>query len=442
MLPPVPASLAIGTGRLLEAQALHRAGRVEDVAVAHFELALPQGVAFGVAAGLATVLEEIVAWHVPAEALGSLAAEADAQGRAFLAPAFVDWLGEARPCLDADAMREGTPALDGEPLLRMEGPVGALLLVADRIAEALAWQTRAATAAARVARALPPGARLVESVLGRGVGDADAFARGAHVGCAHATTNLRAAERFGIPPAAGAGALGVEWWSAATRAGAFAHAPHALFVEEPADSPLAALRTALRLHAEHASRGGIGGVRLGFGADLPERAAIARGVFDAEGAADLAIAADARGAGLAALAEVAREAASVSCWEVAEALLDPALAPLAVTVRIEPADAATRLQVRRIERERRAVADLLHEAGWAPAPGASWQADAVTVDPERDESEPLLLPALRRGCREDDRESLAAIHDHARGALNRLPEELRKLVVPGKLALVRGRNSS
>lgn len=436
---PVPPSLAIGTGRLVEAQALHRSGRIEDLAVAHFTLGLPAGVAFGVAAGLATVLEELAAWHVPAETLGSLACEADAQGRVLLAPSFVDWLGEARACLDADAMREGTPALHGEPLLRLEGPVGALLLVADCIADTLSLQTRAATAAARLAHALPSG-RIVEAVLGLGGAEADAFARGAHIGGAHATANLRAALRFGIPAAAGAGALGPEWWSAAARAEAIAASPHALFVDVPEHSPLAALRTAIRLHADHAARGGIGGVRVPFGADLPERVRRVREVLDAEGAADLAIAADARAASLAALAELAT--AAVGIWEVADALLDPALAPLRVVPRIEPAESAPRLQVRRIERDRVAVADVLHPAEWSPAPNAAWEAttpdgSAVAVEPERDESVPLLVPVLRRGCREDGRESLTALHEHAHAAGNRLPLAMRGLALAAPIPLAR-----
>ncbi|MGI6269571.1 MAG: nicotinate phosphoribosyltransferase [Candidatus Howiella sp.] len=115
---------------------------------------------------------------------------------------FLQLLARFKFTCDVWAVPEGTPIFPGEPIVTVRGPVIQAMLVETMLLLTINHQSLIATKACRIARAAQGhtvtefGARRAHSY------DAAVYgARAAYIGGADSTSNLKAAESFGIPPA-------------------------------------------------------------------------------------------------------------------------------------------------------------------------------------------------------------------------------------------------
>jgi nicotinate phosphoribosyltransferase len=124
----------------------------------------------------------------------------DSVGRPLFDEAFLDYLRALEPVLDVDGMPEGTVAFAHEPILRVTGPLPIAQIVESALLTFVNFETLIATKASRVVRAAA-GARVLEFGLRRaqGMDGALSATRAAFVGGVHATSNLLAGRRFGVP---------------------------------------------------------------------------------------------------------------------------------------------------------------------------------------------------------------------------------------------------
>ena len=101
---------------------------------------------------------------------------------------------------DIDIMPEGTIVFPGEPLVRVKAPLSQAQLIETAMLNLIGHQTLIATKGNRVSRAAK-GDKVMEFGLRRAQGpDAGVLgARAAIVGGCHATSNVMAGQRFGIP---------------------------------------------------------------------------------------------------------------------------------------------------------------------------------------------------------------------------------------------------
>ena len=196
-------SLALHTDlyQLTMAAAAHRAGVHEREAVfQHFFRKAPFAGGFTVAAGLGTLLEFMRVFRFGADDIEYLATLQAPAGGPLFARDFLAWLGDFEFRCDVDAVPEGTVVFAQEPLLRVQGPIVACMLLETPLLNLLNFQTLIATKAARVALAAR-GDPVLEFGLRRAQGiDGGLLAsRAAYVGGAAATSNVLAGKLFGIP---------------------------------------------------------------------------------------------------------------------------------------------------------------------------------------------------------------------------------------------------
>ena len=116
--------------------------------------------------------------------------------------AFLDWLGGMRFTGAVRAMEEGELAFADEPVLEVTGPIVEAQFVETAVMNAVSLQTMLATKAARVVHAAR-GRRVVEFAARRthGAEAADRLARASRLAGFDGTSNVRAAARYGMPPA-------------------------------------------------------------------------------------------------------------------------------------------------------------------------------------------------------------------------------------------------
>ncbi len=121
-------------------------------------------------------------------------------GRPLFEAAFLDYLRGLRLAVDVDAVPEGTAVFPHEPLVRVRGPMLHCQLLETPLLTIVNFATLVATKAARVALAAR-GDPVLEFGLRRaqGIDGGLAASRAAYVGGCHATSNVLAGKRFGIP---------------------------------------------------------------------------------------------------------------------------------------------------------------------------------------------------------------------------------------------------
>jgi nicotinate phosphoribosyltransferase len=156
---------------------------------------LPFGNGFAVFGGLERALQYLTELRFTEEDIRYLAEQEERYD-----PRFLDALRDFRFTGDVYAMREGRMVFPNEPLLRLEGNVMELQLVETALLNFIGYQTLIATKAARI-KTIAPDDTLMEFGTRRAQ-EAEAAvwgARAAYLAGFHATSNLRAGERFGIP---------------------------------------------------------------------------------------------------------------------------------------------------------------------------------------------------------------------------------------------------
>jgi nicotinate phosphoribosyltransferase len=177
------------------AAALLAEGKAEEPATfSLFVRNLPPTRGYLVAAGLHEALRFLRDWCFDDEAVGRL-------GRAApFDPAFLEWLRSVRFTGRVRAVPEGRIVFANEPLIEIDGPFGAAQLLETVLLNLVTFPTAVTTKAARC-REAAQGKTLVDFALRRSHGaDAGmAVARAAAITGFAATSNVAAADRYGLP---------------------------------------------------------------------------------------------------------------------------------------------------------------------------------------------------------------------------------------------------
>ena len=274
------------------AAALLAEGKAEESATfSLFVRNLPPSRGYLVAAGLHEALGFLRDWRFGDEAVERL-------GRAApFDPAFLEWLRGVRFTGRVRAVPEGRIVFANEPLLEIDGPFGEAQLLETVLLNLFTFPTAVATKAARC-REAARGRTLVDFALRRAHGaDAGmAVARAAAIAGFAATSNVAAADRYGLPASgtmAHSFVTAVAGGAAAGELGAFR-----AFAEHYRGDPVLLVDTwdtaggvdhAIVVAKELADAGRrLAGIRLDSG-DIVALARLARERLDAAGLSDVAV---------------------------------------------------------------------------------------------------------------------------------------------------------
>ncbi len=288
-------SLALLTDlyQLTMAYGYWKGGRADRDAVFHMTFrSLPFAGGYAVAAGLGPAIEFIEAFAFDDSDVAYLATLAGNDGRPLFEPPFLAYLRDLRLAVDLDAAPEGTAVFPHEPLVRVRGPMLHCQLLETPLLTIVNFATLVATKAARVTQAAR-GDPVLEFGLRRaqGIDGGLAASRSAYVGGCHATSNVLAGKRFGIPVR---GTHAHSWVMSfddeleSFEAYAAAMPNNCVFLVDTYDT-LAGVRHAAAVGQRLKANGHkMVGIRLDSG-DLAYLSIEARKVLDAAGLADAAI---------------------------------------------------------------------------------------------------------------------------------------------------------
>ena len=345
-------------------------------------------------------------------------------GRALFPEGFLTWLGEMKFSLHIDAVPEGTVVFAHEPLLRVQGPLWQCQIVETALLNLLNFQTLIATKAARVCAAAQ-GDTVLEFGLRRaqGIDGSLAASYAAYVGGVHATSNVLAGKRFGIPAR---GTHAHAWVMAfgdelhAFREYARSLPNNCVFLVDTFDT-LQGVRHACEVGTWLQAHGHkLGGIRLDSG-DLAYLSIEARKILDAHGFGDAAIVAsndlDER-----LIESLKHQGAAITVWGVGTKLVtafdQPALGGVYKLSAIRDADGAWQHriklseqtakistpgihQVRRFLQDGVFVGDMIYDISTAAEPSRTM---VDPLDPTRRrtfadgmEHVDLLVPVYRAG---------------------------------------------
>lgn len=206
---------------------------------------------------------------------------------------FLDELKQFRFTGDLYAVPEGTIVFPNEPLLRFEGPVFEVQLVESAVLTFVNHQSLIATKTQRIVNAAQTargsvGAPVFEMGLRRAQNiDASVFgARAAYIGGCAATSNMLAAQSFGIPPVGTQGHSWIQSFSSeleAFRAFVRTFPNHGVLLVDTYDVLKSGVPNAITVAREMEERGEqLKGIRIDSG-DLAYLSKRARAMLDASG---------------------------------------------------------------------------------------------------------------------------------------------------------------
>jgi nicotinate phosphoribosyltransferase len=401
-------------------QAYFELGLRDEAVFDLFVRRLPAGRNFLLACGLDDVLHYLETLSFGDRALAYLASLGPFSG------SFLEELATLRFEGDVYAMPEGTPVFADEPMLEVVAPLPQAQVIETFVLNQVSFQTLIASKAARVATAAG-GRDVVEFGLRRehGTDAGMKAARACFVGGVEATSNVLAGQAYGIPVV---GTMAHSFVKAhdseleAFRAWTSVF-PDSILLVDTYDT-LEGVRNVIRLAAERGEAFAVRGVRLDSG-DLARLAADARSLLDeaglggveifASGSLDEHIVADlvAAGAPITGFGVGTRLGVSAD-----HPYLDTAykLSGYAGRARMKlstgKANLPGRKQVYRVE-------------SGSPLRAAH---DVIALDHEPIEARSLLVKVMEAGRRlPAGRTGLAAIREHARREMARLPDALRTL---------------
>ena len=389
---------------------------------ATFELyarSLPANRSYLLACGLDDALAYLEGLRFGDEALAALE-----RGGRFPA-SFLDWLGELRFSGDVHAMPEGTPAFAGEPLLTVEAPLPEAQLAETYLLNQLHLQTLIASKGARIVEAAD-GRPVVDFGTRRAHGTDAALkaARALYLSGMAATSNVLAADRYGIPAT---GTMAHSYVQAhddeseAFRSFTATH-PDTVLLVDTYDTAEGVRRVA-RLAAELGDAFRVRAVRLDS-EPLAELAREARAILDAAGLEQVEIVASG-GLDETRIAELVAAGAPIDAFGVGTRAVSSADAPTFEAVyKLAAYDGRARIKLS-AEKEtlpgRKQVFRQRDAAGIASG-------DILARADERLDGEPLLEPVMRGGERlEAGKRTLAEARERAATERERLPASLRSL---------------
>jgi nicotinate phosphoribosyltransferase len=325
-----------------------------------------------------------------------------------------------------DAMPEGTVFFANEPLLQVTAPLPAAQLVESRLINLLQFQTMIASKAARMMLAAP-GKLLVDFGLRRAHG-AEAgvmAARAAYLAGFAGSATVLAGKLYGMPLYGTMAHSFIEAWddeAAAFEAFARARPDNLVFLLDTYDTLAAARKVVALAPRLRAADITIRAVRLDSG-DLAALSKAVRQILDQGGLADVTVFASG-GLDEHEIARLIAAGAPIGGFGVGTSL---------TTSSDRPAlDCAYKLQ------EYAGVARRKRSTGKATWPGRKqvWRrfgvdgrmaGDTISLADDRQEGEPLLVPAMRAGRRLEPAPTLAQARERVVRELERLPEPLRGL---------------
>jgi nicotinate phosphoribosyltransferase len=444
--------------QLTMAYAYWRAGRHEREAV--FTMSFrraPFAGGYAVASGIAPLVELLRDYRFAPDDLAYLETLTGADSRPLFDAGFLRYLGGMRLTVDVDAVPEGTVVFPHEPLVRVCGPILHGQLLETALLNIVNFDTLIATKAARICLAAG-GDDVLEFGLRRaqGVDGALAASRAAYIGGCHATSNLLAGKRYGIPVR---GTHAHSWVMSfddeieAFRAYAQAMPNNCVFLVDTYDT-IEGVRHAISV-GEELRRDGheLLGIRLDSG-DLAWLAGEARRMLDAAGFQRARIFAsndlDER-----LIASLKNQGAPIAAWGVGTRLAtghdQPALGGIykltamrdqaggwrhCIKLSEQAAKVSTpgQLQIRRFRRGAEFVGDVVFDE----ITGIGAEATMVDpLDPTRRkrfassvEHEDLLLPVLRRGALVSEPPPASVARDRAARQLGSLHGGIRRLDNP------------
>jgi len=436
-----------------------KAGIADRRAVFHlFFRRPPFGGAYAVAAGLEDALSYLEGLHFEADELAYLESLEGADGEPRFPKAFVESLASFRCELDIEAMPEGTLAFPHEPLLRVEGPLIQAQLVETTLINLVGFQTLIASKAARIGDVARSASGERETVLEFGLRRAHgpdgglSASRAAFIGGAHATSNVLAGKRYGIPVRGTHAhswvmAYGSEREAFETYADAFPGG--SVFLVDTYDT-LEGVRIACEVGTELRAKGHeMVGVRLDSG-DMAKLSIGARAILDDAGFPEAKIVAssnlDERK-----IATMKAEGAKVDVWGVGTRMTtaydQPSLNAVyklgavretaegeweyRMKVSSTPAKRSIpgRLKVRRFRKGSEWIADAIYdeELGLSDGPLVGPETGTTRTVPEDAEGEELLVPVMKAGARIGDPVPLTVARERAIASVDALPTELRAI---------------
>ncbi|MSP58902.1 MAG: nicotinate phosphoribosyltransferase [Myxococcales bacterium] len=444
---------------LTMASAAWRSGAAEREGTFHLYFRrTPFGSGYAVACGLAHAVDYITSHRFDPEDLAYLQGLRDGGGGPLFEPAFLDYLGGLALLCDVDAIPEGRVVFPNEPLMRVQGPFIACVLLESALLNIINFQTLIATKAARICEAAR-GAPVLEFGLRRaqGIDGALAASRAAHIGGCAATSNVLAGRLLDIPVR---GTHAHSWVMlfddepAAFRAYAEAQPGNCVFLVDTYDT-LRGVQNAIEAgHALRERGHELAGIRLDSG-DLAYLSIAARRLLDEAGFPGVAIIAS-NDLDEHVIGSLREQGAAITMWGVGtrlitafeEAALGGVYKLSAVRVpggawrpRIKLSEQAAKvstpgvLQVRRYLGPDGAtlLGDLIYDEELGPA-------SRVIIDPldptrskefaEHAAHEDLLVPVVRGGRRVGESPTIAAIRERARAEIARLHPGIRRFKHP------------
>jgi nicotinate phosphoribosyltransferase len=160
-----------------------------------FARRLGPGRRFGIVAGTGRIPDALAGFRFGAAELAFL------ERKAVVDPATIAWLADYRFDGDIHGYAEGEAFFPGSPVLRVDATFATGVVLETILLSMLNHDSAVATAAARMAVAAATGGARLMDMGGRRTDDGAAVnaARAAFVGGFHATSNLEAGRRYGIP---------------------------------------------------------------------------------------------------------------------------------------------------------------------------------------------------------------------------------------------------
>ncbi len=432
--------------QLTMAQGYWRQGMSGRPAVFHlFARRAPFGGAFTVVAGLEAALSRIEVMKFESSDLDYLASLGGEDGSIF-DERFLAELESFEPECAIEAMVEGTLAVAGAPILRVEGPLLEGQLYETMLLNVIGQQSLIATKAARVCHIAAAGQSAVDFGLRRAAGPDGGLSasRAAVVGGCHSTSNVLAGKQHALELS---GTHAHSWVLSfpseldAFRAYAEAYPATTVLLIDTYDT-LAGLEAAIEVGLEMRERGHeLRGVRLDSG-DLLRLSRQVRSRLDAAGLADVRIVASGdldehR------IAELRTAGAAIDIWGVGTRLItgwgEPALACAYKLSAIEEDGVRKPVMKRsedpgkasdpgRLQVLRRVVEDAGEPRIEDLLVDLDSQADLAQVG-GTSQSQQLLVPVMRNGERLTPPEPVATISARVARAVARAPESWRELEV-------------
>jgi nicotinate phosphoribosyltransferase len=380
---------------------------------------VPKGRNFLIAAGQEPAFDYLENLHFSENDLAWLA------GAGRFSKQVIDYLRDFRFTGDVNAMPEGTACFANEPMLQVTAPLPMAQLVESRLINLLQFQTMIASKAARMVLAAP-GKLLVDFGLRRAHG-AEAgvmAARASYLAGFAGTATVMAGKLYGLPLYGTMAHSFIEAWddeAAAFEAFARARPDNLVLLIDTYDTLAAAHKVVALAPRLHSAGIAIRAVRLDSG-DLAQLSKGVRQILDAGGLDEVTIFASG-GLDEHEIARLLAAGAPIAGFGVGTSL---------TTSSDRPAlDCAYKLQ------EYAGVARRKYSAGKATWPGRKqvWRRfdadgrmarDTISLADDRQEGEPLLVPAMRDG-RRIGAQTLAQGRERVARELARLPEPLRGL---------------